>query len=98
MNLAWNELNENILHEDLQLATDDKIALEMVEKLNDPPFSRNDLDEESFYIKSGYGQKTVDLINLESRAKFPEKSFEDLDIKLNPRPVSYTHLTLPTKA
>jgi hypothetical protein len=34
MNLAWNELNDNILHEDLILNTEDPIALEMVEKLN----------------------------------------------------------------
>jgi hypothetical protein len=40
MNLAWNELNENILHEKLQLNTDDEIALEMVSKLNDAPFSK----------------------------------------------------------
>lgn len=29
MNLAWNELNENILREKLQLDTNDKIALEI---------------------------------------------------------------------
>ncbi len=84
MNLAWNELNESILHEKLKLKTDDKIALRMADQLNDAPFTKNDLDEKSYYIKSGYGQKTVDLINKESRAKFPEKSFEDLKLKLGP--------------
>jgi len=84
MNLAWNELNESILHEKLKLKTDDKIALRMAEQLNDAPFTKNDLDEESYYIKSGYGQKTVDLINQESREKFPEKSFEDLKLNLDP--------------
>ena len=82
MNLAWSELGENILHEELNLKTDDKIALEMVEKLNNPTFTKNDLDEKSYYVKSGYGQDTVDLINKESREKFPAKSFSDLDINL----------------
>ena len=83
MNLAWNELNENILHEKLQLNTDDSVALKMVEKLNDAPFSKNDLVEESYYVKSGYGQKTVDEINRESKKKFPSKSFDDLDMNLD---------------
>jgi len=82
MNLAWNDLGENILHGKLELNTNDKIALEMVEKLNSTPFSKKDLDEESYYIKSGYGQKTVDEINRESKKKFPSKSFGDLKMKL----------------
>lgn len=82
MNLAWNELNESILHEKLKLKTDDKIALRMEDQLNSAPFTKNDLDEKSYYIKSGYGQKTVDLINRESRQKFPGKSFEDLKLEL----------------
>jgi hypothetical protein len=84
MNLAWNELNENILHEKLQLNTDDKIALKMAEKFNNPIFTKNDLDDKSYYIKSGYGQTTVDTINKESRKKFPSKSFKDLEIQLFP--------------
>lgn len=82
MNLAWNELNENILHAKLKLNTSDSIALQMVEKLNNPVFTKNDLDENSYYIKSGYGQKTVSIINKETRKKFPGKSFEDLDLQL----------------
>jgi hypothetical protein len=81
MNLAWNELNESILHEKVKLKTNNKSALRMADQLNDAPFTKNDLDEKSYYIKSGYGQKTVDLINKESRAKFPEKSFNDLQLK-----------------
>lgn len=84
MNLAWNELNENILHEKLKLNTDDKIALDMVKKFNNQNFAKDDLDENSYYIKSGYGQKTVDLINKESIKKFPSKSFGNLKIDLKP--------------
>ncbi len=92
MNLAWNELNENILHEKLQLNTNDETALEMVKKLNDAPFSKSDLDEESYYVKSGYGQSTVDEINRESKKKFPSKSFSDLKIDLSPKDIiSYAY-------
>jgi len=84
MNLAWNELNENVLREKLKLKTVDKIALRMADQLNDAPFTKNDLDEKSYYIKSGYGKITVELINKESRAKFPDKSFEDLKLNLGP--------------
>jgi len=92
MNLAWNELNENILNEKLQLASDDTTALKMVKKLNDAPFSKTDLDEASYYIKSGYGQSTVEKINRESRIKFPSKSFSDLKIDLSPKDIiSYAY-------
>jgi hypothetical protein len=82
MNLAWNELNESILKEKLQLNSNDKLALEMVIKLNNTSFSKNDLDSSSYYIKSGFGQKTVDAINEETKAKFPVKKLEDLKIQL----------------
>ncbi|OGY85593.1 MAG: hypothetical protein A2233_03160 [Candidatus Kerfeldbacteria bacterium RIFOXYA2_FULL_38_24] len=92
MNLAWNELNENILHEKLQLNTDDKTALDMVTKLNNPVFTKKDLDDKSYYVKSGYGQNTVDIINKESKEKFPSKSFKDLDVSLSPRDIiSYAY-------
>lgn len=92
MNLAWNELNDNIVHEKIQLDTDDALALNMVEKLNNAPFSKNDLDEESYYVKSGYGQETVDEINTESKKKFPSKSFDDLELELAPRDIiSYAY-------
>ncbi|MBN2572073.1 MAG: hypothetical protein JXA68_08095 [Ignavibacteriales bacterium] len=92
MNLAWNELNENILQAKLELETDDSIALEMADKLNNPVFTKNDLDEASYYIKSGYGQGTVDLINKETKEKFPQKCFADLDINLGPEDIiSYAY-------
>ncbi len=92
MNLAWTELAENIIKEDIQLNTQDKVALEMVSKLNNAPFSKSDLDEESYYVKSGYGQSTVDEINRESKKKFPSKSFGDLKMDLSPSDIiSYAY-------
>ncbi len=92
MNLAWNELNDNILNEKLKLNTDEKIAIEMVEKFNNPIFTKNDLDQKSYYIKSGYGQETVNTINKESKEKFPSKSFADLSFGLSPTDIiSYAY-------
>lgn len=92
MNLAWNELNENIIHEKLILNTTDGVALSMVDKFNNPIFTKNDLDEKSYYIKSGFGQETVNAINKESRIKFPTKSFADLSLQLGPTDIiSYAY-------
>ena len=82
MNLAWNELNENVIHGKLQLDTRDQRALDMVGALNNSPFGSRDLDEASSYVGSGFGQGTVDRVNREVRAKFPGKSFQDLGIRL----------------
>jgi len=92
MNLAWNDLSENIVKEKVKLNTSDAVALEMADKFNNAVFTKNDLDEKSYYIKSGYGQATVDRINKESRAKFPDKSFSDLDLELGNRDIiSYAY-------
>ena len=82
MNLAWTELSDNIVKQPVELDTQDPLALAMVKSLNNAPFSKNDLDAASYYVKSGYGQKTVAEINQESKAKFPDKSFDDLDVNL----------------
>lgn len=92
MNMAWNELIDSYTHSEITLKTEQDQTLEMLKKLNDPVFSKKDMDEASYYIKSGYGQKTVDYINKECRQKFPRKSIEDMDIKLGDRDIiSYAY-------
>ncbi len=92
MNLAWQELNNEILHEKLVLRTDSKAALEIAKSFNYTDLSKKDIDYESYYVKAGYGQKTVDAINKESREKFPKKSFDDLQIELAPSDIiSYAY-------
>ena len=87
MNLAWDDLSKTILKEKIKLATKDQAAMSMLSKLNDPAFTKDDLDENSYYIKSGYGPKTVDTINTESRKKFPSKSFSNLSAQLSDRDI-----------
>jgi hypothetical protein len=84
MNLAWNELRDNIIKESIRLNTTDKTALETTKKLNNSVFGKADMEDKDYYVKSGFGQSTVEAINKESKEKFPTKSFTDLDIKLRP--------------
>lgn len=87
MNLAWNDLKDSIVHEPIALNTSDTAALQTADYFNQATFTKDDLDEPSFYIKSGFGQSTVDQINKESRAKFPDKSFGDLNLALGPKDI-----------
>ncbi len=81
-NLAWNGLAENVIKEKIKLKSNDTITVAMLDKFNNLSFSKTDLDEKSYYIKSGYGQKTIDEINHELKAAFPKKNFSDLKIGL----------------
>ncbi len=92
MNLAWNDLIDNIIKEKIILSStpnNKKLqnALKIAKLFNEGKYTKNDLDEKSYYIKSGYGQKTVDEINIESKAKFPQKSFEKLRIVLGDKDI-----------
>lgn len=92
MNLAWNELKDSFFGEPIAFETKDKDVLLLTEQFNNPVFTKDDIDEASYYIKSGYGQETVDAINKECRSKFPKKSIPDLLIKLGARDIiSYAY-------
>ncbi|MGB3938303.1 MAG: hypothetical protein WBK79_00685 [Candidatus Cloacimonas acidaminovorans] len=92
MNLAWNELIESFTSEPIELDTKDESTLKTLYCLNNPVFSKADIDEASYYVRSGYGQKTVNLINYECKAKFPDKTIPDLQLKLGDRDIiSYAY-------
>ncbi|MEK7618951.1 MAG: hypothetical protein AAB416_01760 [Patescibacteria group bacterium] len=87
MNLAWNDLSETIVHGTIDLSVKNPRAQKLADTFNSAPFTKHDLDAASYYIKSGYGQSTVDTINRESRQKFPDKSFGDLTVNLSDRDI-----------
>lgn len=82
MNLCWTNLCETVLHAPLALNTDDQAALATASCLNHPVCTTADLDAPSYYVKAGFGPRTLEAIQRESRAKFPEKSFPDLHLDL----------------
>lgn len=86
MNLAWTDLSENIIQEEIDLVLDssETEAKKILEKLNNPVMTKSDLSQKNYYIKSGYGQKTVDQINKETKEKFPTKRFANLNFELSP--------------
>jgi len=79
LSLAWHELSENIVKEKIKLDSDNKVVIKIEDNYNSCPFKKNDLSESDYYIKSGYGQKTVTQINSEVKNKFPNKTFSDID-------------------
>jgi len=89
MNLAWTDLSKNIIKEEIDLVLDssETEAKKLLEKLNNPVMTKSDLSEKNYYIKSGYGQKTVDQINKETKEKFPTKSFKNLDLRISARDI-----------
>lgn len=92
MNLCWTTLSQSVIREPLLIKTDEPEALALVEKFNHPVCTTEDLDEPSYYTKAGMGQKTVDVINKESRQKFPQKVFADLDMNIgNDEFISYAY-------
>lgn len=82
MNLCWTNLSQIIIKEPIAIKTDEADALQTVDKFNHPVCTTNDLDAPSYYIKAGMGPKTLEAINRESRAKFPQKSFGDLEMSI----------------
>ena len=74
----------------------------IVSNFNESPFTKEDLTEADYYIKSGYGQKTVTAINNEVKKKFPNRTFPDIDVSLDDKDIiSYAYLAksfqYPTK-
>lgn len=82
MNLCWTELCQSVIKAPLILRTDEKEALHTANCLNHPVCTKADLDEPSYYVKSGLGPPTLAAINRESRARFPQKRFPDLQVTL----------------
>ena len=82
MNLCWTELCEAVIKEPIVLNTAEEAALQTTKHLNHPVITRDDLDAASYYIKAGYGPNTLKAINQESRKKFPQKAFGDIEADL----------------
>ena len=82
MNLAWNEMMEKILHGPAKLDVQSAEGKEMLRKFNASKFSGKDLDSKSYYVKSGFGQETVAVINQEVLEKFPKGKIPALQVQL----------------
>lgn len=71
LTLAWKNLIYDIIKEPIQVKTDKNEAIQIVNNFNDSPINSKILDESSYYAKTGFGNKTIHLINEEVKKKFP---------------------------
>jgi hypothetical protein len=62
---------ENIIKENVTVASQDPAVKKLVQNYNTCEFTRKDIDDRCIYVKSGYGQETVNKINAECKKKFP---------------------------
>ena len=93
MCLAWNELKNSIIKAPLQLGTNDPTAIQIIDNFNAERFVDTEIDPACVYVKSGYGKKTLDLINQEVKNKFPEKTTPPLDLPMQDQSIiSYAYL------
>lgn len=57
MQLAWNELSSKFAkNAPLRLNTQDPARIKAINNFNEKPFTQNDINANSVYVKSGYGQ------------------------------------------
>lgn len=93
MNLVWQELKENIFHDDVRISIHDQEILSLVQSLNDFSLKDEDLYSQNYYVKAGFGQETIEIIKHDLRHKFPQKNFQDFQFKLSPQDlVAYAFL------
>lgn len=75
LGLAWKELCHLFKVEHLTPHGHHDKLQKIAENFNHNAFSLKDLNPNSYYTKSGYGQSTVDTINKERGDKFKECTF-----------------------
>lgn len=65
------------------METENQNALHIIKNFNQATFQTKDINPDSIYVKSGYGQSTLKQINEEVSKKFPQKDLPPIDIPLS---------------
>lgn len=78
MQLAWNDLCENVINAKVKISTDNSAGKTLFEQFNKRKFSRKALSENNYFVKSGFGQETVDQIREKLREKFQARTTDSL--------------------
>jgi len=64
MSIAWTDFRDvNTQQKLITLQTKDQQAQIMIDNFNAPAISRDDIDEKSYYVRTGYGKEAVPVIN-----------------------------------
>lgn len=63
LTLAWKQLIHDIIKQPIKISSNDKAAKQITENFNHSLFNENMLRKDCYYVKSGFGNHTVKLIN-----------------------------------
>lgn len=78
MQLAWNDLCDNVINAKVEIATNNSVGKTLFEQLNKRKFTRKALSENDYFVKSGFGQETIDQIRDTLREKFQARTTDSL--------------------
>ncbi len=78
MQLAWNDLCDNVINAKVEIATNNSVGKTLFEQLNKRKFTRKALSENDYFVKSGFGQETIDQIRDKLREKFQARTTDSL--------------------
>jgi hypothetical protein len=84
MSLCWSNFAKTYKEKELTFDISNGEALKTINNFNRGAFSSKDINEASFYVKTGLGSDAQALINKEVKAKFLSYSFPPLNYKMNP--------------
>ena len=78
MQLAWNDLCENVINAKIEISTDNSAGKALFEQFNRRKFTKKILSENDYFVKSGFGQETVDQIREKLQEKFQTRTTDSL--------------------
>lgn len=55
LTLAWHDLTDNVIKQDIKLDRDNDVVNKIVQNYNKSPFTKKDLSDQDYYVKSGFG-------------------------------------------
>lgn len=78
MQLAWNDLCENVINAKVDISTKNSAGRALFEQFNKRKFTNKALSENDYFVKSGFGQETVDQIREKLQEKFQARTTDSL--------------------
>lgn len=78
MQLAWNDLCEHVINAKIDISTDNSAGKALFKQFNKKKFTRKALSENDYFVKSGFGQETINQIREKLREKFQARTTDSL--------------------
>lgn len=78
MQLAWNDLCDNVINAKVEVSTKNSAGKALSKQFNKRKFTRKALSENSYFVKSGFGQETIEQIRKELQENFKARTTDTL--------------------